>query len=118
MTRKRGPYLRQPKPRTRATQKTNFLREWREHVEMTQEQLAEAAGLSVGSISAYELGSNAPSLDALQRLSEAMNVPKGMLLDINPHEDPAMWDAYLRASETQKREIGRIAGALIGPRKR
>jgi transcriptional regulator with XRE-family HTH domain len=118
MTRKRGPYLRQPKPRALAAKKSNFVREWREYVELTQEALAEAAGLSVGSISAYELGTNAPSLDALQKLSDAMKVPKGMLLDINPNDDPSMWDAYLRATETQKREIGRIAGALIGPRKR
>ena len=118
MARKRGPYLRTPKPRALAPAKANFLREWRENAEMTQEELAGESGLSVGSISAYELGTNAPSLDALSKLSKALGVPKGMILDVNPLDDQPLWSGYLRANETQRREIGRIVGALVGPPKR
>ena len=85
---------------------------------MTQEDLAAASDLSVGSISAYELGTNAPSLEALGKLSKAIGVPKGMILDVNPLEDQSLWGGYLRANETQKREIGRIVVALVGPPKR
>jgi transcriptional regulator with XRE-family HTH domain len=85
---------------------------------MTQEALAAESGLSLGSISAYELGTNNPSLDALAKLEKALGVPRGMILDVNPVEDQPLWSGYLRASETQKREIGRIVGALVGPPKR
>lgn len=117
MLKKRGPYLRKPKPAAKSASGTNFVREWRENAEMTQEALAAAAGLSVASISAYERGAD-PSLDALAKLSNALDVPKGMLLDVNPMEDQPLWSGYLRASDTQKREIGRIVGALVGPAKR
>jgi transcriptional regulator with XRE-family HTH domain len=118
MVEKRGPYLRKPKPAAKAGPKTNFVREWRENAEMTQEDLAAESGLSLGSISAYELGTNNPSLDALAKLEKAFGVPRGMILDVNPVEDQPLWSGYLRASETQKREIGRIVGALVGPPKR
>lgn len=118
MVEKRGPYLRKPKPAAKTGPKTNFLREWRENAEMTQEDLAAESGLSLGSISAYELGTNNPSLDALAKLEKALGVPRGMILDVNPMEDQPLWSGYLRASETQKREIGRIVGALVGPPKR
>lgn len=117
MLKKRGPYLRKPKPEPKTAAGSNFVREWRENAAMTQEQLADAAGLSVASISAYERGAD-PSLDALAKLSNALEVPKGMILDVNPLEDQPLWSGYLRASETQKREIGRIVGALVGPPKR
>jgi transcriptional regulator with XRE-family HTH domain len=118
MVEKRGPYLRKPKPAAKTGVKSNFVREWRENAEMTQEDLAAQSGLSLGSISAYELGTNNPSLDALAKLERALGVPRGMLLDVNPVEDQPLWSGYLRASETQKREIGRIVGALVGPPKR
>lgn len=118
MVEKRGPYLRKPKPAAKVGLKTNFLREWRENAEMTQEDLAAESGLSLGSISAYELGTNNPSLDALAKLEKALGVPRGMILDVNPMEDQPLWSGYLRANETQKREIGRIVGALVGPPKR
>lgn len=117
MLKKRGPYLRKPKPAPKSTAGTNFVREWRENAEMTQEALAAAAGLSVASISAYERGAD-PSLDALAKLEKALDVPRGMILDVNPLEDQPLWSGYLRASDTQKREIGRIVGALVGPTKR
>lgn len=82
---------------------------------MTQEALAEKAGLSVGGISAYERGATDPSIDALQKLEDALGVPKGMLLDVNPDDDPPLWAGFLRASKSQKEEIGRIVGALVGP---
>jgi transcriptional regulator with XRE-family HTH domain len=115
-------------PRTRQTtqivrEKTNFLREWRERPTeefpdgMGQETLADRSGLSVSSVSAYERSENDPSLDALAKLSKALGVPKGMLLDVDPREDPELWDAYLRADAGQREALGRMASGLVGPPK-
>jgi transcriptional regulator with XRE-family HTH domain len=117
MPNKRGPYTRKPKAKAPGP-KLNFVREWREHFDMTQEDLAAEAELSVPSISAYERGDNQPSIEALGKLAKVWGIPKGMILDVNPQDDPSIWDGYLRATETQKREIDRIIGALVGAPKR
>ncbi len=114
MLKKRGPYLRKTRP---ARAKTNFIREWREWAGLTQAQLAEASGLSGGSISAYELGTMDPSLEALKAISAALRVPMGMLLDVDPREDAPLWAGFLRATKDQRHEIGRIVAALVGPPK-
>lgn len=116
MPRKKGPYRRKPKD-TPARPKSNFVREWREWADLTQEDLAGDSGLSLSSISAYERGDNDPSLEALAKLADALGVPKGMILDIDPTTDPPLWNGYLRASERQRQEIGRLVGAIIGPMK-
>jgi transcriptional regulator with XRE-family HTH domain len=118
--RKKGPYLRAPKAQEKPRDNPNFIRQWREWKGWTQEELAEKSGLSVSSISAYEkeAGGNDPSVEALQKLSASLGVPKGMLLDVSPAEDPPLWAGFLRASEAQRAEIGRIVGALVGPPKR
>lgn len=119
---KRGPYLRQ-EPKTEKL-KSHFVREWRERPTpkfphgMSQEQLAERSKLSVSSISSYERGGNDPSLKALQKLSAALDVPRGMLIDVNPNEDGALWDAYFRADETQRTTLTKMAIGLIGPTSR
>jgi transcriptional regulator with XRE-family HTH domain len=117
---KKGPYLRKPKPPEKIRENSNFVRQWREWADMTQEELAEKSGLSVSSISAYEKegGGNDPSVEALRKLSKALGVPAGMILDVNPAEDAPLWAGFLRASKDQKAEIGRIVSALVGPPKR
>lgn len=112
-------------PRSDSDRKPNhFIRQWRERQTdefpdgMSQEILAERSGLSVSSISAYERGTNDPSLDALQKLSHALGVPVGMLVDIDPTEEPELWVAYERANATQRKDMGRVCNAMIGPQKR
>lgn len=83
---------------------------------MSQETLAERAGLSLSSISAYERGSTDPSLEALQRLSDALGVPRGMLVDVDPSGEPALWAAFLRASDSQRRDMSRAFEAVVAPR--
>lgn len=114
--RARGPYLRKSPPPARP--KTNFIREWRESRGLTQSQLADMAGLSSGSaISAYENGENDPSVETLQAIAAALDLTSGMLLDVDPTGDPVLWEGFQRASKDQRREIGRIVGALVGPPK-
>ena len=50
------------------------LRQIRRFKNLTQEQLAEAIGVSVEFISNIERGINAPSFDTLEKLSEFLNV--------------------------------------------
>lgn len=71
---------------------------------MSQEELAGEAGLSVASISAYEQenGGNEPSVSALKKLSDALGVPRGMILDIDPNDAPGKY-VQLRIPPPAKR---------------
>lgn len=51
------------------------LRELRKQKGLTQEQLAEAAQISVEFLSNMERGVNAPSFETLERLAQALKVP-------------------------------------------
>lgn len=59
------------------------LRYLRQQKNMTQEQLAEAAKISVDFLSLVERGKNAPSFDTLERLAEALDVPVRALFDFS-----------------------------------
>jgi transcriptional regulator with XRE-family HTH domain len=118
---KKGPYLRRQEHRLRLREKTNFVREWRETKGWTQEELAAESGLSVSSISAYErltIDGNDPSVEALRKLGKALGVPGGMILDIDPTQDPTLWSAFQRATPDQRRDMGRAFDAMVGPQKR
>lgn len=67
-------------------QKTNFgkrLRILRKRKGMTQEQLAEAADISVDFLSLVERGVNAPSFATLERIANALGVPEKELFEFN-----------------------------------
>ena len=51
--------------------------------QLTQEQLAEAAGISVDFLSLIERGRNAPSFQKIQRLANALGVPVKVLFDFD-----------------------------------
>ena len=55
------------------------IREARKAASMTQEQLAEAAKLSVGYISQLECGVKCASLDALLRIADELDIPLAQL---------------------------------------
>ena len=57
---------------------------------LTQEELAEHAGLSPNYVARLEIGMNAPSLQALSRLAEALHVDVGALVTMGrtfSHDD-------------------------------
>jgi len=49
-----------------------LLRAWREHLGLTQQQVAEAAGMQQSALARLESGANQPRKATLQRLAEAM----------------------------------------------
>jgi len=51
------------------------LRQLRRQKDLTQEQLAEAVGISVEFISNIERGINAPSFETLERLAAVLQLP-------------------------------------------
>ena len=58
----------------------NRLREEREHLELSQAQLADQAGLQPSAISHFETGARTPALRSLRRLAQALGVTSDFLL--------------------------------------
>jgi transcriptional regulator with XRE-family HTH domain len=51
------------------------MREWREEREMTQRQVAEACGVTVGAIQGVESGRNEPHIGLALGIAQALGVP-------------------------------------------
>lgn len=64
---------------------------------LTQDLLSTRSGLPRGSISIWEKGNNAPSHDAVPKLSAALNVPAGYLMYGSPPLDAAVWQPMVPA---------------------
>jgi len=59
------------------------LRQLRREADLTQEQLASAAGVSVDFLSLVERGINAPSFENLEKLARALGVTVRELFDFH-----------------------------------
>lgn len=66
----------------------NFLREWREHRGLTQEQLSELVGCSKASIGHWENHERRLTDKWLPSLSKALKTTSGYILEHSPHDIP------------------------------
>ena len=64
------------------------LTEARKHAGLTQNALADTAGLHVSNIRRYEAGTNQPTIDALRNLALALNTSTDMLLFTTEERGP------------------------------
>jgi transcriptional regulator with XRE-family HTH domain len=63
------------------------LREARERLELTQEQVAERSGVYAGEISRIEAGKRDPQVSTVARLAKAVEMKSGQLLDGLPGQN-------------------------------
>jgi transcriptional regulator with XRE-family HTH domain len=71
---------------------------------MTQEQLADRVGWSVGNVSQLERGEQGYSDEGLAALAELLRCTPGQILDVDPTDDNAIWSLWERA-EGQRRTL-------------
>jgi transcriptional regulator with XRE-family HTH domain len=57
------------------------LREARERLGLTQEEVAERSGVQAGEVSRIERGKRDPQVSTLEKLAAAVELPPGRLLD-------------------------------------
>lgn len=89
-----------------------LLKAWRSYRKLTQEQLAEQAGMSPGNISQLEKGLIRYSQDGLEALAEALNCRPGELLSVDPTKEDAIWSLWERATAAEKVQIVSVTQAL------
>jgi len=90
-----------------------FVKQWREFRNLTQEQLAERAGMSVGNISQLERGLQGYSMQGLEALSQALNCEPGHLFMVDPTRDEAIWSIWERAGEAERKQIVELAKVVL-----
>lgn len=98
----------------RATKTQHFVREWRKHLGMTQEELAVKIGAVVSSISQLENGKQGYSQAMLESLASAFGCETYDILRIDPSKAPEAADiaTLLKGAQPEvKREaVGFVRG--------
>jgi len=102
----RAPLGYAPPMGKKAPKPHHYLREWRQHRNMTLEALAEAVGTTKGVISELELSKKGLSLKWLYRLAPALGTMPGLIIDYHPDQvDPEALDAFLRLGDADKAQV-------------
>lgn len=90
-----------------------FLKQWREYRGLTQEQLADRVGWSVGNVSQLERGLQGYSQEGLEALAEALQCDPGQILNVDPSGDEAIWSIWERAKPGERQMIVEIARTVV-----
>ncbi|NDC58313.1 MAG: XRE family transcriptional regulator [Alphaproteobacteria bacterium] len=91
-----------------------FLREWREHRGLTQEQLADRLGTSKGQVSKLETGKKKWDEVWVAKCADALSLSDQMAIFRHPEAPTA--DELLRlATPEQREQAARVIRAIIGP---
>ena len=95
--------------RHKRARRRTFIREWREHRGLTQEQLADRLETSVASISRIETGTQPYTQDTLEALAEALMTDPASLIMRNPGDPDAIWSLWDKAKSGERKMIVDIA---------
>lgn len=92
----------------------SYIKQWRLFRQMTQEQLADAAELSLSQLNKVENGTAGFSPKSLYAIAYALGCSPGDLFSINPANDAdlVIWDLIRTLSDNDKRQLARIWVAL------
>ena len=98
------------KSRLKSPQKRrHFIKEWRKHRGLTQEQLAERIGVAVSTISQIETMKQGYSQPTLEALADALQCEPADLLMRDPSREDALWSIWESLEPAQRNQITEIA---------
>jgi transcriptional regulator with XRE-family HTH domain len=96
--------------RLKTTQRRrHFIREWRKHRGLTQEQLAERIDVAVSTISQLETNKQGYSQATLEALAWALQCEPADLLMRDPTKEDALWTIWEGLDAPSKQQIVEIA---------
>lgn len=94
----------------------HFIREWRKHKGLTQEQLAGRLNVAVSSISQLENGKQGYSQVMLEAIADALSCEPADLLIRDPSKHDAIWsiqDQFAKAPPDRQQEILNVVAILL-----
>jgi transcriptional regulator with XRE-family HTH domain len=90
----------------------HFLKEWRKHVEKSQEALAEAMGIDRTAISKFENGKISPTVEQLRLAADFLGCTVGDLVAVNPLKPPPLWAAAQRVHPSASDQAAKVLDAF------
>jgi transcriptional regulator with XRE-family HTH domain len=86
-----------------------YIRQWREHRSLTQEQLAARIDMTPSHLSMLERGQRGYTQDTMEIIAEALQTDVASLLMRNPEDPDAIWSIWEQAKPGERKLIVDIA---------
>lgn len=102
-----GGMRKQPPPRPKF--RPTFIKQWREHRRLNQEQLAERLDMTQSHLSMLENGKRGYTQETLEAVAHALQTDVASLLMRNPAEGDAIWSIWDNAKPGERKMIVDIA---------
>lgn len=90
----------------------HFIKAWRLHRGLTQEQLAERVGIDKSYLSKIENGRKRYDQPFLEAASEVLNCSPADLIDRDPSHGARIWEIYDKMTASQQDQLTAIAETL------
>jgi transcriptional regulator with XRE-family HTH domain len=99
--------------RPKRARRLTFIKQWREHRNLTQDELAERLETSKASISRIEGGQQAYTQDFLEACADALRTDPASLLMRDPTDNEAVWSIWDRAKTGERQMIEEIVRTVV-----
>src|SRR3990167_277215 len=96
----------------RRARRRTFIRHWREHRGLTQDQLSERLDMSKAQLSRIENGVQPYSQDFLEACAEALATDPASLLMRDPSDAEGIWSVWDQAKVAERRQIVEVARVI------
>lgn len=90
----------------------HFIREWRKHRELSQEQLAERIGINRAYLSKIEGGKRRYDQPFLEAAAEVLRCEPADLIIRDPSDPDGIWSIWDALSQPQRTQVVEIAKTL------
>lgn len=91
----------------------HFIKEWRLHQGLTQEQMAERVGIDKSYLSKIENGKKRYDQPFLEAAAEVLRCEPADLIRRNPADPEGIWDLYDKMTATQRVQAAEVIKALM-----
>ena len=92
----------------------HYVKEWRKHRGLTQEQLAGRLGVATSTVSQLETGKQGYSQATLEALAEALSCEPWQLISMDPGKEGEVIDLVRMLNDAQRDQALRVLRALTG----
>lgn len=87
----------------------HYIKEWRKHRGLSQEQLAERLGVSRPQITKFEKNTRQPDLAELEVLAEILRCEPADLIMRDPTDPDGIWSIWDTLAPTERSQVVEIA---------
>ena len=108
-----GRMPKKTKPSKKREFKRTFIREWRQHRNLTLEQLADRVEMTASHFSMLERGQRGYRQETLEAIADALQTDTNNLIMRNPKDNEAIWSIWDNASQGERRMITEIAQTIV-----